>query len=459
MSTSLTKNSQLTEEYFACMDKLDGDIAGRRAAFDYMKNSTAIVHHQVVACSYVPRLFDNASWNAFKDIAETAHRILVKVINRYLDDPDYRSVFKFDPRLEELILCPRGYDAVLPFARIDTFLDEETLECGFCEFNGDGSAGMNENREITHSLEQGATYQAFGKKHQLEPCELFRSWVDEFIKIYDTYQHKRENPRFAICDYLERGVVDEFHIFCQYFAERGYECVVRDVRDLTWDGERLRDAEGLPVDAIWRRSVTNDVIDYWDESQGLIEAVRNEGVALIGSFQGHLVHDKQIFEALYHPKTQAFLTDEENAFVAAHVPQTRFLDSSEVNLDDIRTTKDHWIIKPTDAYGAQDVYAGQSCTQEEWDALIDRFANGAAGAPFLVQTFIAPYRTHTLRPDLNIEGLTDEQVDREGAWYNNLNGLYVYNGHFQGIFSRLGPHATISKQNEGMTAATIHVCE
>ena len=171
------------------------------------------------------------------------------------------------------------------------------------------------------------------------------------------------------------------------------------------------------------------------------------------------MHDKQIFDALYHPKTQSFLTDEENAFVASHVPQTKFLDSDHVDLDEIRASKGKWIIKPTDAYGAQDVYAGQSCTQDEWDALIERFANARAGAPFLVQRFITPYKTHTLRPDTHIEELADDEIDVKGAYYNNLNGLYLYNGKFQGIFSRLGPHATISKQNEGMTAATIHVCE
>ena len=70
---------------------------------------------------------------------------------------------------------------------------------------------------------------------------------------------------------------------------------------------------GLPIHAIWRRSVTNDVLDHWDESQDLIEAVRHEAVALIGSFAGHLVHDKQIFEVLRHPKTKAILTPEEKS--------------------------------------------------------------------------------------------------------------------------------------------------
>ena len=70
-----------------------------------------------------------------------------------------------------------------------------------------------------------------------------------------------------------------------------------DVRDLTFDGEVLRDKEGQPVHAIWRRCVTNDVLEFWDESQALIEAVKAQKVALIGSFAGHIVHDKQIFEA------------------------------------------------------------------------------------------------------------------------------------------------------------------
>ena len=38
-----------------------------------------------------------------------------------------------------------------------------------------------------------------------------------------------------------------------------------------------------------------------------------------------------------------------------------------------------------------------------------------------------------------------------------MNGLYLFDGHVQGVFSRLGPHPTISKQNDGMTAATIWV--
>ena len=101
------------------------------------------------------------------------------------------------------------------------------------------------------------------------------------------------------CDYLENGVVDEFYLFADQMTRKGYPCVVADVRELVYDGEVLKDKNGNRIDAIWRRCVTNDVIEHWDRSQQLISAVREQKVALIGSFAGHVVHDKQIFSALY----------------------------------------------------------------------------------------------------------------------------------------------------------------
>ena len=230
-----------------------------------------------------------------------------------------------------------------------------------------------------------------------------------------------------------------------------------DVRDLVFDGEVLRDGEGGRVDAIWRRCVTNDVIDHWDDSQQLIEAVRAEKVALIGSFAGHIVHDKQIFKALFDDRTLAFLDGDEISFIEETVPLTAFLDDEHVNLPQIRENRCEWIIKPTDHYGADDVYAGEAVSQEEWEQLIDRFANGRAGYPFIVQRYIRPFKTETLPPDAGIDQLADDEVSDKPALYNNLNGLYLYDGTFAGVFSRLGPLPTISKQMQGMTAATIWV--
>ena len=49
----MLSNNAYTQEYFDIMESLGGDIESRRAAYDYMKNSTAIVHHQVISTSRV----------------------------------------------------------------------------------------------------------------------------------------------------------------------------------------------------------------------------------------------------------------------------------------------------------------------------------------------------------------------------------------------------------------------
>ena len=451
----MLSNTQLTQEYIDIINELDGDVEGRRIAAEYMAQSTAIVHHTHVANSCLPRLFNQKTYDAMKDCAETAHRVLVKVMQRYLDDPDYRDVFDYDARLRDIILIPRRYESVLPFARVDTFMDEDDYTFKFCEFNGDGSAGMNENREITLSVARTPAFRRFVENHTIEACEIFNTWVDEFLGIYETFENKVMKPRFAICDYLENGVVDEFQIFANIFERRGYPCVVADVRSLKFDGKRLRDENGNQIDAIWRRCVTNDVLEFWDESQDLIEAVRAGKVALIGSFAGHIIHDKQIFKALFHPKTRAFLTEEEAAWVDATVPRTAFLNSDEIDIQMVRENKDDWIIKPTDNYGATDVYAGCQVTQEEWEQVVDKFADEAAGVPFIVQSYITPYKTLTL-PYETPEDLEDPKAP-EFKPYNNLNGLYLFNGKFGGVFSRLGPLPTICKQMGGITSATIWV--
>ena len=148
-----------------------------------------------------------------------------------------------------------------------------------------------------------------------------------------------------------------------------------------FDGEVLTTPDGLPVNAIWRRSVTNDVLGLLGRLAGTIDAVRARKVALIGAFSGHIVHDKQLFEVLFAPETQAFLTEEEIAFVEETVPMTAFLNDDQVNIDQIRANREEWIIKPTDHYGADNVYAGCEVSQEEWERVIDEFAERARRLP------------------------------------------------------------------------------
>ena len=258
----MTKNTDYTNEYLRIIDSLDGDVPGRESAFAYMENSTALVHYIQAESSFVPRLYDRETYDKMKWLTETSHRICEKVMRRYLDDPSYRELFDYDERLRDLILIPQRYDALLPFARFDVFLNEDDLTGGVCEWNADGSSGMNETRELAISLAPTATMREFASRHQMQESDLFNPWVEEFIRIYQTFENRVEHPTFAIVDFMENAVVDEFRVYARCFGEHGYPCLVEDVRDLEYDAEarELRDKKGRKIDAIWRRSPAWDFL-------------------------------------------------------------------------------------------------------------------------------------------------------------------------------------------------------
>lgn len=64
-----------------------------------------------------------------------------------------------------------------------------------------------------------------------------------------------------------------------------------------------------------------------------------------------------------------------------------------------------------------------------------------------------PYKTDT------IPFYGDDDYDEPVKSYNNLSGLYVMNGKFVGVFSRLGPEAIILGVHGGVTAPTLFITE
>ena len=457
---SLTANHRYTAEYLMLAQKLDPQGDDRRRTWEYLESSTSKYDGITVFSSSLPRLFDQTTYDTFKNIAETTYRILCKVVDAYRTDPAYRSIFGYDARAEELILLPCGYTEPLPLMRVDLFLDEDTLEARFCEFNSDGSSGMNENREITLGVQPSSIYRAFAQHHRVRDCvkSLFEGWVDEFLRIYGTFENRVENPTIAIVDFLDHAVVEEFKVYGHIFEERGYRFAVYDVRELSFDGERLRGErayygeDGLTIDAIWRRCISTDVVAQWDESQPLIEAVRALKVALIGSFAGHIVHDKRIFSLLMRPETQTLLTAEENAFLARTIPYTTYLDSTHADLTEVCDNRQDWVIKPLDSYGSQGVYVGLDYDRGEWSRLVDEHRDGRSGTTYLAQRFCNPYPT----PAIPLYG-KEEDYELPPRSYRNLSGLYVYGGHFAGVFSRQGPQNIILGKKGGVTAPTIWV--
>lgn len=437
-------------EYIADIITLDGDLEGRAKALEFIDDSDVYVHGKPAPFPYVPYLF-NARDRAFiSEQVTMMHGILCKVIERYLADESYREIFHFPDELRRLIILPCDYDQLLPMGRFDMFLDEETFDYKFCEFNTDGSGAMSRDCMIGRALMLGSSYERFASRHEVRPFELFESWVSEFMSIYQSTPHAKANPTIVVTDFAESGVFSDFNRFIEAFKAAGYDARFVDVRTFEFDGEALRDpSDGRVVDAIYRRAVTSEILQHPGECDALIDAVAARKVCLIGHFRTTVVHSKEVNIALFDERTRAFLTDEEIAFVDAHVPRTYRLESDATgfSFEDVRAHKDEWIIKPADDYGAHGVYPGVDFSQDDWESIVDENVNEG----YIVQEFYQPPYVDIINTVVD-----DDDPCLVESW-QSMPGVYLYNGKPVGFYGRLGKEGVIAIDHGGLCANSFAV--
>ena len=439
------------EEYIKIIKSLHGDEKGRKAALDFIRESDIWVHGKPAPFPYVPNLFNADDLEYISEICETIHTILCKVITRYLEDENYRKLFSFSPQLEKLILLPCGYEQKLPMGRFDIFLNEETKDFKFCEFNTDGSGAMSRDFMISSALELSDTYKQFKKNHKVEKFELINSWVEAFMETYYSYSGAVKCPNVCITDFEESGVFSDFNRFIEAFNQSGIPARFVDVRKFKFDGKHLIDpSDGTIIHAIYRRAVTSEILQHPGECDALIDAVAAGKVCLIGHFRTTIVHSKIINIVLFDDLTKSFLTKEECEFIDKHVPHTYRFNSNNKNfdIDEIKANKNNWIIKPEDDYGAHGVFPGVDYDQITWEKIIDENIDSS----YVLQEFCNPPLVDIIRPEIPEDG----DLCKIEKW-QSMPGFYQYNGKLAGFYCREGQEGVIAIDHGGLCVSSFKV--
>ena len=508
-----SNTEHLQNEYAEHFSLLEGDTEGRVAAQGYLNNSTAVYHDEVIGMGYLPKLYDEAAITHFSEIVKQTYTLLQKITLQFIEDAEYRALFKFSPLLEKMILLPNTYDCTIPISRIDLFLDETNGDFKFCEFNTDGTSAMNEDREVCDALATTDILKSFATHHTVMAQELFDPWIETFIRILDSSSLSVPDPVIAIVDYTESAVLAEQKEFQKRFALQGITCLVVDVATLKYvdgalygrDISELHPAHSIPfrIDAVYRRAVTLELLRELETDQALateilssavatsgasassaaassqsdrplrgafalLAAVAQQKICMIGSFATQVAHSKTSFCLLHHPKTQIFLTEEERAFVQDHVPYTSWLNTNCVDIEAVKKEPHAWIIKPADGYGSKGVYAGKNFEDAEWARLVDEKLLD----DYIIQEYCPQFQAlNTLPVPNNTEGkplfnnaaeatfLADQggYDAKELQPYNILTGLYCYSGNLGGIYVRGGQDAIIVGFRGGITLGSLLV--
>ncbi|MCL2862286.1 MAG: glutathionylspermidine synthase family protein [Firmicutes bacterium] len=421
-----------------------------QSARDYIKNSSAVFSRGELAFLAVPKMFSSEEFAYIEKTINTMREILEKVMDRYIEDDNYRKLFDFPSHLEELILADCGYERKIPIARLDFFFNHDEMTLKYCEFNTDGSSAMNEDREIVNAWRNSLIWGKFQDKYEIKSFELFDSWVNEFLELYSDFCKKSNSmldilPRVAIVDFLDIGTKSEFKVFKEAFERQGMETIIEDIRNLKYRDGRLHCSLGLPIDAIYRRAVTSECMDKFDDIQDCIKAFKDKAVCLIGAFRTQIPHDKIIFKVLQVSQTRAFLTKEENEFIEKCIPKTYELKTGEFDLRDVLENKNSYLIKPRDRYASIGVATGGDYEKDEWEKLITK----ALDKDFILQEYCTPPQHENV------------YFDKEGSAhfgiYNSMSGIFLYNNKPCGIYTRAMQGKITTPERQGRIPCSVLV--
>lgn len=389
---------------------------------------------------HIPKFYTQEDKRIFASIVDTMYQIFSKVIMAYRSDENIRELFGFSKELEELILLKPRYESLIPICRIDIFYNEKTKEFGFCEFNTDGTSAMNENKRLNEFLSLNNAFMALNTDFEI--MELVNTWVDAFLKICQSDCKLGQSPNIAIVDFLDKAYLNELYVFEKVFKEKGYQCEVVDIRNLEYRDHKLWSTKsGMQLDVIYRRAVTKDVMENLDLVKDFIDAIKADDISIIGAFQTQLIHHKCINQVLLNSLMQEYFTQEEVGFIKKHLPKT--YDLTQDIADMIKQDKDNWLIKPKDSYAAKGVWAGVDLKTEEWKHEVDHWVD----KDYIAQEYITPYKSE----NIDLVNYDDYQM------YSNLTGLYVYDGKFAGVYSRLSDSGIISTQYNEKTVPTLFI--
>lgn len=411
---------------------------------DYLKtkksvgNSTAIYKGEPVPFLYQPMFHTEEDINSFESLTDTLMSILNKVINRYLNNDNFRKKFGFPKELEELILIDPGYDVSVPVGRFDVFYKNKD-NFKFCELNADGASAMNEDNELDRIIQD--TLPINELDYDVSYLELIDKWVDESISLYNKYDKNNSKPNIAIMDLSGGGTIIEFEEFKKAYIKKGYNTEIVDPRDLVYKDGFLYHND-FRIDMIYRRLVTCELLENIHEMPDFIEAYKDRAVCVIGGIRSQIIHNKIIFKILHDEDNIEYLSEEEVSYVKNHIPYTAKFEIHENIKEECIINKDKYVLKPEDLYASKGVYIGRDYSNEEWEALSNKCFNNE----YLLQEFCEPYK-------VDMVVISDGNIEVQK--FGHLIGLFMYNEKFAGFYTRVGQNNIISSSYGGYSVANL----
>lgn len=398
------------------------------------KTSEAYYQGQPVPFLYTPRFFTQEEMENLEQIVKSTVELFDRIVDLYMEEEDFRKLFGFPKKIEELILLGSPLERVYPMARMDIFY-RGIDDFEFCEINTDGSSAMNEDRVLKELFFDSELYRALSKRgYKIEGFELFDSWVDYVLSNWT----KEGMPSLGILDTDVDN--DEFRRFARHFEKRGCRVELVTPWELELE-EGYLSFKGLKLDYIYRRLVTSDFYKIYDEVPNLVQGIKEAKTVLFGPIASQIIHNKVLFYVVHHPQAQKYFSPEQQEFIKKHFPYTALVDERVVADKSFTDNRKDYLLKPTDLYASRGIYLGSEMDEKLWKETLEK----VVGEDYLIQAFAKLPR---------IEMMSYTEGVRT---FNQMTGMFVYNGKLEGFFSRGCQGPVIAGSYGGKSLTTLKI--
>lgn len=313
-----------------------------------------------------------------------------KLVNRALVDDELLAVLGVTERETTMARIDPGYSRLCVSSRLDSYLSDSGFQ--FLEYNAETPAGVGDQMQLEKVLYGLTHLKEFLEQHSHWRPEPHRRLLAALLAAYREWGGGEVHPQIAIVDWKGVATESEFRVLQEYFCAEGYQTIIADLGELSYDNGHLK-ADDFRIDIVYKRVVIHEFLERCDEDHPLARAYADRRICMANSFRTKLAHKKASFAILSDSKYSHLFTPEEIEVLRRHIPWTRRVERCATDFEGaehelielIRRERERFVLKPNDDYGGHGVFIGWETTPEEWERAIGL----ALERPYVVQQRVA----------------------------------------------------------------------
>ena len=412
-----------------------------------LQRELGLVYGDRPTCPFLrPHIITRTEYDTVARAASIIATAVERLVNYAMLDDELLGAIGLTAREAQMARIDPGYSRLCVSSRLDAYVSGSDFK--FFEYNAETPAGVGDQMQLEKVLFELAHMQEFLKERAHWLPQPHARLLSALVDAYRDWGGAAERPRIAIVDWKGVSTESEFWVLRDYFVAQGFETIIADPRELSFDGDRMR-AGGLAIDIVYKRVVIHEFLERCDDDHPLARAYEQRRICVVNSFRTKIAHKKNVFAILSDSAYEYLFTPDEIEIFHRHIPwtrrvaesQTTFAGSSHDLIDLIRRERDRFVLKPNDDYGGHGVFIGWETSVDDWDGAIAL----ALSRPYVVQERV-PMAKHSIT-------LFSDRAHAEEVFIDF--NPFLFNNEVEGALIRLSSSSLLNVTSGGGQTALL----